>query len=142
MFTKVFWKKVWTWLKHYWYWPVIIVLLIFSIGAGASSRKKIFGLLDKQKENYEKEIQIIKETTEEADKKKTEIFTEHIKEIEKIEEEHDVKVEELEKDKQEELEKDKQKELVEIIEENKNSPDKLAEEIARILSAEYLKNNR
>ena len=134
MFTAIFWKKAWTWLKHYWYWPVIIVLLIFSVVSGASSRKKVFELLDKQKENYEKEIQIIKETTEEADKKKTEIFTEHIEELEKIEKEHDVKLEELEEE--------KQKELAEIIEENKNSPDKLAEEIARILSAEYLKNNR
>jgi len=134
MFTAVFWKKVWTWLKHYWYWPVIIVLLIFSVVSGANSRKKVFELLDRQKESYEKEIQIIKETTEETDKKKTEIFTEHIEEIEKIEEEHDIKVEELEKD--------KQKELVEIIEENKDSPDKLAEEIARILSAEFLKKNK
>ena len=131
MFTATFWKKVWAWLKHYWYWPVIIALLIFSIVSGASSRKKVFDLLQKQKENYEKEIQIIKETTEEADKKKTEIFTEHIKEIEKIEEEHDIKVEELEEE--------KQKELVATIEENKDSPDKLAEEIARILSAEFLK---
>jgi len=32
--------------------------------------------------------------------------------------------------------------LVEIIEENKDSPDKLAEEIARILGAEFLKKNR
>ena len=60
-------------------------MLVFAAVSGASSRKKVFELLDKQKENYEKEIQIIKETTEEADKKKTEIFTEHIKEIEKIE---------------------------------------------------------
>ena len=127
----IFWKKIWTWLKHYWYWPVIIVLLVFSVASGASSRKKVFELLQKQKENYEKEIQIIEETAEETDKKKTEIFTEHIKEIEKIEEEHDIKVEELEEE--------KQKELAEIIEENKDSPDKLAEEIARILSAEYLK---
>tara|TARA_Y100000310_G_scaffold142698_1_gene142201 strand:- start:802 stop:1206 length:405 start_codon:yes stop_codon:yes gene_type:complete len=134
MFTKVFWKKIWTWLKHYWYWPVILVLLAFSLMSGKSSRKKLFEMLDKQKESYEKEIQIIKETAEETDKKKTEIFTEHIKEIEKIEEEHDIKVEELEKD--------KQKELVEILEENKESPDRLAEEIARILSAEYLKRNK
>ena len=134
MFTAVFWKKVWAWLKHYWYWPVIIALLVFSVVSGSSSRKKVFELLEKQKENYEKEIQIIKETTEEADKKKTEIFTDHIEELEKIEEEHDIKVEELEKD--------KQKELVEIIEENKDSPDKLAEEIARILGAEFLKKNR
>jgi len=134
MFTAIFWKKVWTWLKHYWYWPVIIALLVFSVVSGSSSRKKVFELLEKQKKNYKKEIQIIKETTKEADKKKTEIFTEHIKEIERIEEEHDIKVEELEEE--------KQKELAEIIKENKDSPDKLAEEIAKILSAEFLKNNR
>ena len=134
MFTKVFWKKAWTWLKHYWYWPVIIVLLIFSTVAGASSREKLFGLLSKQKENYEKELQIVKETVEETDKKKTEIFTKHIEELERIEQEHDIKIEELEEDKQNELAK--------IIEENKDTPDKLAEEIARILSAEYHKSNR
>ena len=134
MLTTLFWKKTWIWLKHHWYWPVIIVLLAFSVVSGASSRKKVFELFDKQKENYEKEIQIIKETTEETDKKKTEIFTEHIKEVEKIEKDHDIKVEELEEE--------KQKELAEIIEENKNSPDKLAEEIARILGAEFLKKNR
>ena len=90
------WKKVWTWLKHYWYWPVIVILLIFSVTTGARSREKLFGLLAKQKENYEKEIQVIKEVTEEADKKKTEIFTNHIEEVERIEEEHDIKLEELE----------------------------------------------
>jgi len=134
MFTALFWKKVWTWLKHYWYWPVIIVLLVFSVVSGASSREKLFGLLTKQKESYEKELQIIKETTEEADKKKTEIFTEHIKEIEKIEEEHNIKLEDLEEE--------KQKELARIVEENKESPDKLAEEIAKILSVELLKKSR
>ncbi len=132
MFTAVFWKKAWTWLKHYWYWPVIIILLIFSTVAGVSSREKLFGLLSKQKENYEKELQIIKETTEETDKKKTELFKEHKEELKKIEEEHNIKLEELEED--------KQKELVEVLEENKDSPDKLAEEIARILNAELHKN--
>ena len=132
MFTAVFWKKAWTWLEHYWYWPVIIILLIFSTVAGVSSREKLFGLLSKQKENYEKELQIIKEATEETDKKKTELFKEHKEELKKIEEEHNIKLEELEED--------KQKELVEVLEENKDSPDKLAEEIARILNAELHKN--
>jgi K+ transporter len=134
MFTALFWKKTWIWLKHYWYWPVIIVLLIFSAITGASSREKLFGLMSKQKENYEKQIQVIKETAKETDKKKTEIFTDHIEEIKKIEEEHDIKLEELEKE--------KQKELVDTIKENKESPEKLAEEIAKILSAEFLKRNK
>ena len=107
--------------------------MTFSLVSGKSSRKKLFSLLDKQKDNYEKEIQIIEKTAEEADKKKTEIFAEHIKEIERIEEEHDVRLEELERGKQEEL--------VEILKSNKDRPDKLAEEIAKILSVEFLKKS-
>ena len=133
MFTAIFWKKAWSWLKHYWYWPIILILLTFSLVSGKSSRKKLFSLLDKQKDNYEKEIQIIEKTAEEADKKKAEIFAEHIKEIERIEEEHDVKLEELERERQEEL--------VEILKSNKDRPDKLAEEIAKILSVEFLKKS-
>ena len=101
--------------------------------AGTNSKQKLFNLLDKQKENYEKEIQITKKAAKEIDKKKTNIFTEHAIEIKNIEEEHDIKIEELEEE--------KQKELVAKIEENKNSPDKLAEEVAKILSAEFLKNS-
>lgn len=134
MLTVLFWKKVWAWLKHYWYWPVIILLLLFSIITRSTLKDKLFDLLDKQKENYEKEIEIVKETAKETDEKKTEIFTKHIEEIKKIEQEHDVKLEDLEKEKQEEL--------VEILEENKEKPDKLAEEIAKILSAEFLKRDK
>ena len=99
----IFWKKIWTWLKHYWYWPVIIVLLIFSAAAGASSRKKLFGLLSKQKENYKKELQIVKEAAEETDKRKTEILTKHTEELEKIEREYDIKLEDLKEEKQKAL---------------------------------------
>ena len=134
MLTVLFWKKVWAWLKHYWYWPVIILLLLFSIITRSTLKDKLFDLLDKQKENYEKEIEIVKETAKETDEKKTEIFTKHIEEIKKIEQEHHVKLEDLDKEKQEEL--------VEILEENKEKPDKLAEEIAKILSAEFLKRDK
>ena len=134
MFTALFWKKAWIWLKHYWYWPVIIVLLIFSMVSDRGLKEKLFGLLKKSKENHDKEIQIIKEAAEETDKKKTEIFTEHLEELEKIEIEHEIQVKDLKEE--------KQKELLATIENNKNSPDKLAEEVARILSAEFLKKSR
>ena len=134
MLTMLFWKKAWIWIKHYWYWPVIIVLFLFSMFSGSNVKNKLFELLFKQRENYEKELQIIKETSEEADKKKTGIFKEHKEELEKIEKEHDVKIEELEKEKREEL--------ATTIEENKDKPEKLAEEIAKILSAEFHKENR
>ena len=131
MLNIVFWKKVWAWTKHYWYWPVIIVLLLFSMVSNKGLKKKLFGLLEKSKENYEKEIKIIKEVNEEKDVKKDEAVQEHIEEIKKIEEEHDIKVEELKIE--------KQKELAKTIEENKDRPEKLAEDIAEILSSEFLK---
>ena len=134
MFTVLFWKKAWTWTKHHWYWPVIIVLFLFSAIAGSASRDKLFGLLSKQKENYEKELQVIKKATEEKDKKKTELFKGHLEEVAKIEREHDVQLRSLKLE--------KQKELAEIIKKNKNSPDDLAMEVAKMLSATYHEKNR
>ena len=131
MLSALFWKKVWTWVKHYWYWPVIIILLIFSMVSSKGLKEKLFGLLMKSKENYEKEIKVIKEVNEQKDVKKEQAVEEHIEEIKKIEEEHDIKVEELEIE--------KQKELAETIEKNKDRPEKLAEDIAEILSSEFLK---
>ena len=127
----IFWKKMWVWIKHYWYWPVIIVLLIFSAMSNRSLKEKFFDLLLKSKESYEKEIKVIKKVNEEKDSKKEEVVKEHVKEIKRIEQEHDIKVEELEIE--------KQKELEETIKKNKDRPDKLAEEIAKILSSELLK---
>ena len=134
MLSVLFWKKAWTWLKHYWYWPVILILLIFSLVSGTDSKKKLVDLLNKQRENYEKELEIIKETDEKANKKKTEVFTSHAKELEKIEKEHNIKIEEIEEE--------KQKELIALVKNNKDRPDKLAEDIARVLSAEFLKKSR
>ena len=134
MFTVLFWKKVWTWLKHYWYWPVIIILLILSVVSGRSSREKLFGLLSKQKENYEKEIKIVKEASEEASKQKTSVTEKFVEEIKKIEKDHDIKVEELQEEKQKELEA--------TIESNRDRPNNLAKEVAKVLSATFHEKNR
>ena len=134
MLTKIFWKKTWIWLKHYWYWPVIIVLLLVSVVSGRASRGKLFGMLSKQKENYEKEIQIVKEASEKASKEKSTVIEEYVKEVKKIEQDHDVRIEDLEEEKQKELEV--------TIKNNKNNPDKLAEQVAKILSATLHKKNR
>ena len=134
MLTALFWKKVWTWLKHYWYWPVIIILLILSVVSGRSSREKLFGLLSKQKENYEKEIKIVKEASEEASKQKTSVTEKFVEEIKKIEKDHDIKVEDLQEEKQKELEA--------TIESNRDRPNNLAKEVAKVLSATFHEKNR
>jgi glucan phosphoethanolaminetransferase (alkaline phosphatase superfamily) len=133
MLTVLFWKKAWIWFKHYWYWPVIVLLLLFSLATGASMKNKLFGLLFRQREQYEKELEVITSVNEEKDLKKEKVVEAHKEELEKIEKEHDVKIEDLKKE--------KHAELVTTIEENKDSPDKLAEEIAKILSAKFHKKN-
>ena len=84
------------------------------------------------KENYKKELEAVNSSNKEKDEKKEEIVKEHIEEIKRIEEAHNFKVSELDIE--------KQKELADTIEKNKDKPDKLAEAIAKILSAEFLKN--
>ena len=134
MFTTLFWKKIWTWTKHHWYWPVIIVLLVFSTIAGTRAKEKMFGLLLKQRENYQKEIEIIEKANKEKDEQKEVVVSEYKEEVNKIEKEHNIKLEELEEE--------KQKDLVDTIEKNKDKPDNLAKEIAKILSAKYHEENR
>ena len=134
MFTVLFWKKAWIWLKHYWYWPVIIVLLLFSLLAGTSARHTLLDLLFKQRENYEKELEIVKNTNLRKEQEKEEALNKHLGDLEKIQEEHDLDLRGLEEEKQIELAK--------TIEEHKDSPEELARQIAKILSAEHYRKNR
>ena len=91
-------------------------------------------MLSRQKENYEKEIKTIKEISEKASQEKTSIAKDYAKEVKKIEEEHEIKIDDLKEE--------KQKELEETIKSNKDKPNKLAKEVAKILSAVYHENNR
>ena len=134
MLTVIFWKQAWIWLKNYWYWPVIVVLLLTTVVAGSGLRDKFFDLLFKQRESYEKELEVLKREQAVKENKTEEITKDYTEELKLIEKEHKIKVDELEKEKQEEL--------IEMVRVNKDKPDKLAAELARILSAEYHKNNR
>ena len=79
------------------------------------------------RENYKKEIEIIKKNNAEEKKKTLDAIQRHQENVAKIEEEFDVKMEELPK-------KEK-KEVEEIVKRFDNEPDKMAEEIANILGA-------
>lgn len=134
MFTALFWKKTWAWLKHYWYWPVIITLLIFSTVTGTRAKERLFEMLLKQKENYEKELEIIKKANEKKDLEKNKATEKYQEELKRIEEEHNLKLDELEEEKREEL--------IRAVENNKDKTEELAKEVAKILSVEFLKRNR
>ena len=97
-----------------------------------SAPQKLFALLANSKENYKKELEAVKTNNKKKDENKEKIIKEHAAEIKNIETTHNIKVSELGAK--------KQKELTETIEKNKDKPDKLAEDVAKILSAEFLKN--
>ena len=130
MLTVVFWKKLWSWIKHYWYFPIIIGLLIFAYISGSSAKEKLFKILTDQKENHKKEIELINNTNVEKEEIKKEIIEKHKEEIERIEEEHGVQIQDLEEEKQEEL--------LSTIEEKKDKPDDLAKDIAALLGAKHI----
>ena len=123
----LFWKKAWTWIKHHWYIPVILILVLACILTVKGIKNKYFDIMMQSRENYKKEIEIIKKNNAEEKKKTLDAIQRHQENVAKIEEEFDVKMEELPK-------KEK-KEVEEIVKRFDNEPDKMAEEIANILGA-------
>ena len=123
----LFWKKAWTWIKHHWYIPVILILVLACILTGKGIKNKYFDIMMQSRENYKKEIEIIKKNNAEEKKKTLDAIQRHQENVAKIEEDFDVKMEELPK-------KEK-KEVEEIVKRFDNEPDKMAEEIANILGA-------
>ena len=124
-------KKTWIWLKNYWYWPLIAILIVVFSMSKSSLKSKMWDLMAKQKENYKKEIDLIKDTQEGLSSKKKEIVIEHEKNLDEIEKKHEEKVEEIKQE--------KRKEVTVLIEEYKEDPDELAKRVAAALSAEYSK---
>jgi len=120
-------KKVWTWTKHHWYIPVILLLIIACLLTGKGIKNKYFDIMMQSRENYKKEIEIINENNAKEKTKTMEAVKRHQENLEKIEKDFDVKMKELPK-------KEK-KEVEDIVKKFDNDPDKMAEEIANILGA-------
>ena len=134
MFTAVFWKKAWSWIKHHWYFPVIIILIALLFLTRSKVADKLFDLMSRQRDSYKKEVDLLKEVSDDRKEKTEKILEEHKEALQEIEKSHEIKVKELEEKKQEEV--------AEVVEEFKDRPDDLAKEIAKILSAEYLKKKK
>ena len=131
MLTTIFWKKVWSWVKHYWYFPVIIALILLLFLIRSKAVDKLFELMLKQHESHKKEIDLLKEVSDDRKEETEKILEGHKEALQEIEKSHEIKIKELEAEKREEV--------AEVVEEFKGRPADLAREIAKILSAEYLK---
>jgi len=133
MLSALFWKKVWVWVKHHWYIPVILILLLIAVLSGRSARMRVFDLMSKQREQYKKEVEVVVKANEAKAEKQKSLFEEQQKLEKKIEEDFAIKLESLEKSKKEEIAK-----LVKEHEHNDNS-EELAKLVAETLRAKYVK---
>jgi uncharacterized membrane protein YhiD involved in acid resistance len=121
-------KKVWIWIKHHWYVPVILILILVCVLTGKGVKNKYFEIMMQSRENYKKEIEIINKNNAEEKQKTMDAIRRHQESLAKIENDFNVKMGELPKKEKKEVEA--------VIKKFDNQPDKLAKEIAKILGAE------
>ena len=55
-------KKIWTWIKHHWYVPVIVLLIIIFSLSRSSLRRKMYELLEKQRESYKQQVKLLEDS--------------------------------------------------------------------------------
>ena len=124
-------KKIWTWIKHHWYVPVIVLLIIIFSLSRSSLRRKMYEILEKQRESYKQQVKLLEDSKAAEAAAKEKAREKHENTVKNIEKEYNVELENLDKE--------KKKEISDVIEKYENSPDDLAREVARVLSAEYLR---
>ncbi len=128
--TKTFLSKAWVWLKHYWYWPVILILLILSGVFARKQYKKLIAMFEISKQSYERQIKEINQNHEKELKKREELYVKYIETLKKIE------LEEVEAFNS--LTTEKKKELAKFAKEYKGKPEDLAKDLSKMFGVEYV----
>ena len=122
MLTLVGLKKVWSWLKAHWYWPVIAVLGIATLVVTRKPPTWVFEMMKKNREFMEEEHAAIDRAENAASEAKFAAEDRFNEVVEEIEKNH--------ADRKEELDKKKEREIRKIIKDTKNDPAAITNEIA------------
>ena len=122
-------KKTWTWLKHNWYVPAVIVytLVLWFL---FRNKTKALDVLEIRSKSYENQIK----TIEEAHKKEIEARDQILKNYDNV-------LTQLEKDYEEKnmkLDTKKKKEIKKIVKEFNDRPDDLAKILAERYGIDYV----
>ena len=67
-------KKVWVWLKAYWYVPALLVYTLVLMVVFRKDGANALGVLEVSKDSYKKQIDVLNETHESELKKRDEII--------------------------------------------------------------------
>jgi hypothetical protein len=115
-------KKGWSWLKAYWYWPVIAVLGIVTLVMTRKPPTWVFDMMKKNREFMEEEHTAIDRAESEAANAKFAAEDRFNEVVEEIEKNHT--------DRKDELSEKKEREIRKIIKDTKNDPAAITNEIA------------
>jgi len=125
---KTFLKKTWTWLKHNWYVPAVVIytLVLWLIFRRKDAAYKV---LETRNESYKAQIDVINKLHEEEIKKRNEILEKYVKIVDEIEKKY--------AEDEKELDNKKKKEIKKIVEKYNDDPDGLAKLIADKFGFKY-----
>lgn len=122
-------KKIWTWIKHYWYVPAVIVYTLF-LWFVFGKKDKAHEVLKIREKSLEEQINVINDSHKEEIEKRDEILKKYNDLVTKMEES-------FRRD-EKELEDDKKKEIKKLVENYYNDPEELAKLIAEKYGFEYV----
>jgi len=127
---KTFLKKAWVWFKHYWYFPVMVVIAIVAWCFGRRDSEGILNMFEISKENYQKEIGVIKKSHEREIATRDELIENFDEALKKLESEHKIETDKLSGEEKEEIKK--------MVEEHKDDPDGLAKKMSEVFGLEHV----
>ena len=122
-------KKIWTWIKHYWYVPAVIVYTLF-LWFVFGKKDKAHEVLKIREKSLEEQINVINDSHKEEIEKRDEILKKYNDLVTKMEES-------FRRD-EKELEDNKKKEIKKLVENYYNDPEELAKLIAEKYGFEYV----
>ena len=130
---KITLKKIWSFIKNYWHFPVVLVAIFITFLVTRKSSERFSEILKMATNNHKKELDIINNLHAEEIRKRDELLKRHADTLAMLEREYQLKFDNLDKKKEEEINK--------IIDEFDGDPESLAKEMSRKFGATYVPRN-
>jgi|APSaa5957512493_1039668.scaffolds.fasta_scaffold61983_2 F0F1-type ATP synthase membrane subunit b/b' len=122
-------KKIWTYIKNYWYVPVIVVAGIAVYFVTKNKDNMFFQMFKKALEQNKKDIEKIENNNVNAEAERQKAQQDAEAYLEKVKEGYRKKMAELE---------DEKKQRAEELLENSDDPEKLAKELSKVTGWKYV----
>lgn len=122
-------KKIWTYIKNYWYVPVVVVAGIAVYFVTRNKDNMFFQMFKKALEQNKKDIEKIENNNANAEVERQKAQQDAEAYLEKLKEGYRKKMAELE---------DEKKRRAEELLENSDDPEKLAKELSKVTGWKYI----